>query len=57
MRIPYQLTSPMDKTVGPQDVVPALEAAASDHDVACLRWREIAAASPSHLFRRGERQG
>ena len=29
------------------DVVPALEPAASGHDVACLRWREIASASPS----------
>jgi peptide/nickel transport system ATP-binding protein len=29
------------------DVVPELEPAATAHDVACLRWREIADASPS----------
>jgi oligopeptide/dipeptide ABC transporter ATP-binding protein len=29
------------------DVVPVLEPAASGHDVACLRWREIASASPT----------
>jgi len=35
---------------GPQcaDVVPALEPAASGHDVACLRWREIAAGATAN---------
>ncbi len=40
------------------DVVPALESAASAHDVACLRWREIASASPSpHFLRMGRGSG